>query len=359
MKKLILTACCLAIVLWAGCDIFPLTTPAPSDGKPPGSDLASAKPVTLDEDGNASLSGTITTDSNVHVYDLGACAAGDNIRVSVDAAAGSTLDPNIAVFDVNENVFAMNDDIDLAGGNYNSLIDEVVVEGGEHFYLGITKFYNDAAGGAYVASIKIDRGVGVPARPVQTLLLKFDGGSVTILGEGTIDCAVFDAADIDAAYAGKTAEIKAKITEVVEENYRNTGVQVVTSDDAPPAAGTFSTIYFGAYSATKFGVAESVDQGNKDCCDDGIVFTDDFDKPFATQPTVAGIATAIGNVASHEAGHLLGLNHVTDVTALMDTTGTASTLLADQEFKRAELHSSVFPFGYQDSPLILNMVVPP
>jgi hypothetical protein len=239
-----------------------------------------------------------------------------------------------------------------------SYIDEVVWDAGDHFYLAISKYYGDRIGGAYHASVHIDRGGTVTRPPVQVLLLNFNAGSVTVSGEGTITCAAFNAANIDANYAGSTAQIKAKIAETVRHGYRNTGLIVVTSDDPPPAPGTFSTVYFGAYSADKFGIAQGVDQGNANRSDCAVVFTYDFDKPFATQPTVDGIGVAIGNVAAHEAGHLLGLNHVADVTDLMDTTGTASTLLADQEFKTSPLDISIFPFGLQNGPAMLNRVVP-
>jgi hypothetical protein len=290
---------------------------------------------------------------------MGACAAGDRIIVSVDPALGSPLDPVVAVFDPAGDLFALNDDADPTSGDLGSYVEDTVWTAGDHFYLAISRFYRDTSTGEYQATVHIERGGTVTRPPVQYLVLDFDGGSITIPGEGTITIDVFDAADVDAAYAGKTAEVKAKIKEIVQQNYRDTGLQVVTTDDPAPAAGTFSTIYFGAYSATKFGIAEGVDQGNKDRCDDGIVFTDDFDKPFATQPTVEGLGIAIANVAAHEAGHLLGLSHVTDVTDLMDTTGSASTLLADQEFKTSPLHISVFPLGEQNGPALLSRVVPP
>lgn len=353
----ILAAWSVAIALLAGCD-FGLPGIPTGPSKPVGGDLATATPVTFDATGRVEISGTITSDNAVHVYDLGSCEHGDRIIISVDPAAGSGLDPTTAVFDENGQLFALNDDKDIIGGLFGSAIDEVVTVAGSHFYLAITKFYQDTTGGAYEAIVRIERGVGVTTRPVQVLLLNFAGGEVTILGEGTISFGVFDAADIDAAYAGKTAQIKAKIAEVVRENYAETGVHVVTTDEPAPTSSDVSTIHFGAFSRTKFGVAQSVDQGNRDLCDDGIVFTDDFDKPFASQPSADGVATAIANVAAHEAGHLLGLNHVSDVTALMDTTGTASTLLADQEFKTAPLHPTVFPIGEQNSPAILQRVVP-
>lgn len=347
--------CLLGIAALAGCNLFPAGLIPGSDK--PGEDLASAKQLDLDANNSATINGTITN-AKANVFDLGPCAAGDRIVVTVDPTLNSPLDPITAIFDAAGELFAFNDDVDMMSGQLGSYIDEVVWDASDHFYLAISKFYRDSSGGDYQASVRIERGGTVQRPPVQVLLLDFTGGSVTIPGEGTVTCTAFDAADIGPSYAGLTDQIKAKIAETVRQNYRNTGLQIVTSDDPPPAAGTFSTVRFGAYSADKFGIAQGVDQGNKNRCDDGVVFTDNFYVPFHTPPTADGIGIAIGNVAAHEAGHLLGLNHVADVTDLMDTTGTASTLLADQEFKTSPLDTSVFPFGSQNGPAMLNRVVP-
>jgi len=354
-KTLTLTAAAL-IASVVGCNLFPSGLP---DGKTiePGDSFGTAKLLALASDGSFSFSGTVVG-GVVDYYDLGPVSPGDRVIVTVEPAAGSTLDPTTAIFDENEELFANNDDVDLEAGLYGSAIDDYVAKAGDHLFLAIAKFFNDAEGGAYDVTVRIERGGPAPTPPVQVLLLNFAGGSVAITGEGALDLDPFDAADVDAAYAGDTAAIKARIVEVVRENFEDTGVQIVTSDDPAPAAGTFSAIHFGAFSPTKFGVADGVDHGNKDCCDDGIVFTNGFDGPFGTQPSTDGIATAIGNVAAHEAGHLLGLNHVADVTALMDNTGTASTLLADQDFKTAPLSPSVFPVGHQNAPAMLDRVVP-
>jgi hypothetical protein len=65
----------------------------------------------------------------------------------------------------------------------------------------------------------------------------------------------------------------------------------------------------------------------------------------------------IGNVASHEFGHLLGLFHTQEPADLMDTTGTAWDLVADQSFLTAALEPSVFPYGRENSPRRLGEIV--
>ena len=73
------------------------------------------------------------------------------------------------------------------------------------------------------------------------LLLKFDGGSVTIPDEGTFTYGPFDAADIDANYAGQTAAIKAKIIALdarVDPATRNAMVRARIEGTSPiPAPG--------------------------------------------------------------------------------------------------------------------------
>ncbi|MEK6643291.1 MAG: matrixin family metalloprotease [Planctomycetota bacterium] len=324
-----------------------------------GSTISTATPLTLDSNEKAVLSSTIEG-SKVDVYDLGAVSPGDRIIVSVRPSMGSSLDPTTAIFDESSVLFAINDDADTAAGRVDSAIDDYIAIGGDHIYLAISKYFFANVGGAYEGDVEIRRGQTAPTAPQQVLLLNFASGSVTIPDEGTFTYGVFDAADIDATYAGQTAAIKAKIIEVVKQNYQQFGINIISSDD-PPVDNTncvVSTIHFGAFSQTKFGIAQSVDDANRKRCDDGIVFTDDFDKPFTPKPSVDGIAIAIANVAAHEAGHLLGLNHTTDITDLMDTTGSASTLLADQEFKTAALAPSIFPFGKQDGVAMLNRVIP-
>lgn len=339
----------------SGCDTGNGLTTLP--GGPIGGTFATATILTLEQNKSANLSASLSGDK-ADVYALGPVGPGDRIIVSVKPANGSPLDPVIGIFDSNEELFALNDDVDFEAGLIESAVDEVVTTANSKFFLAVSKFSSGNAGGAYTGTVEIRRSDPIPPRPIQVLILDFNGGTVTIPSEGTITVGAFDAANIDPTYSGLTAQIKATIAATVRSNFSGYGITVLTTDDAGLPASNFSTMLFGGFSQTKFGIAENVDQGNRDCCDDGIVYTDDFDKPFATRPSADGIAIAIGNVASHEAGHLLGLNHTADILDLMDTTGTASTLLGDQNFKTAPLSTSIFPMGKQNGPAMLARVIP-
>lgn len=354
---MVVAAC---LVLGGSCNSnVSLLPPTNLLNQPPGSTFSSATVLRLDASGEATVSGIISG-NKVDVYDLGACEPGDRIRVTIQAAPGSPVDPTAGLFNADGHLLFLNDDANLPAGRLESIIDHIVRVGTDHCFVATTRSFLATESGGYDGVVRVERGGSAPTPSVQILVLDFRGGRITIPNVGTRTLPPFDAHDIDPAYDGMTDQIKSGIKASVLENFEGTGLRVITTDEAAlPLPGTFTTIYFGSFSQRAFGISQDVDHDNMNICDDGIIFTDNFSDPFARRPSVDGIAVAIGNVAAHEAGHLLGLEHVADVVALMDTTGTASTLLADQEFKVAPLDKSVFPIGEQDSPALLNKVIPP
>src|SRR5262249_16778299 len=154
---------------------------------------------------------------------------GDHIVLSANKSLGSSLDPTIAMFDQDQDLFAQNDDIDAAGGNFDSQIDAVIRQAGDHFYVAISSSYFSSQSGQYTADLQIiRRDPPVPAS--QKLMLNFVGGAaINIPNVGTFDIAPFDAARVDPIYAGQTAQIKAGIAARVRHCYANFNVIVQTS----------------------------------------------------------------------------------------------------------------------------------
>ncbi len=338
------------------------TSPRGKTSGEPNGTFESALIALFDADGTARLQGTISpvlAPADADVFDLGLLKAGDRVVISAGARR-SSLDVSIALFDDQQRLVYVNDDI--SDTNLDASIDHVVRHDGDPYYLVVSASDFAVGGtksGAYTVDVAVTIGGDVPAPAPQTLLLDFAGGEINSAALGRLDLDPFDSGDISARYEGSTALMKKWIQATMEQNFERFDVVVVSTDEPLPDA-PFTTIFFGGYREDVLGFAEAVDLYNLDRCDDAIIYIESFDPSdglFFIPPTALELAVAIGNVASHEAGHLLGLNHVDDEAALMDTKSGASSLLGDQEFMLAPLSSQIAPIGFQDAVLLLEQAL--
>ena len=346
-----------------------LTSPIGKTSGEPNDSFDDPIVAVFDQFGVARLQGTVFVRSDLDVFLLGRLDVGDHIVVDV-ATIDSVLDASVALFDSLGRLAYANDDRGGAPDRFfDSLIEFTVRRASDAYFLVVTNASFAGTGqfmGSYIVDITVTPGFVVNPPTPQLLLLTFEGGRITSPVLGPVTLLPFDAGNIRnpgssfAPYVGQTQALKDSIRQAVEQNFERFNVEIVTSDEPLPVGTDFSTVHFGGFDSAAFGEAESVDVYNADFCDDAIIYAESFvPRIFSTLPSVQALGVAIGNVASHEAGHLLGLNHVDEDTALMDDRSAADVFLTDQEFKRAPLSNDIMVIGMQDAVLLLDETVGP
>ena len=296
----------------------------------------------------ASSSGTISSSKQVDIYDIGPVYAGDELVIEVFASSG--FDAIVGVFDADENILMVNDDRNYYAGQTDPFARVQVQSNTDQCYVAVAASPSSATTGNYVLEVSLTE-LEPPGPPMpQRVYLNFDGASaVRIGGRPPIDIPVFNAAVIDKSLADDSDEIIYNVKRLIEQDYTGLNVEFYSSRDGPPPPEPYSTIHFGAYDPALLGVSENIDEYNELLSQPAIIFVDTFAAFAVLNPDVQEISQALANVASHEAGHLLGLQHCTDVHAIMDITASLSQMLVDQTFRDAPLHPEVFPMGNQDA----------
>jgi hypothetical protein len=351
----------------SGCPI-PLAS-APVAGPPtpstdefePNDDFSAASPLTLDSGGKANLTGTVSQRGDVDVFSFARLEPGDRILAKATTPA-SNLDIAVAIYDSERRIVYTLDDDDSEANRLDASADFIIRRTDSPYYLVVTHSGladRNQMEGSYELAVSLETGHAVPPPTGQTLLLNYDGGEVNSTSLGRRQIAAFNANAISTRYRGQTGTLKELILETVEQNFERFNVTVITSDMPPPAASVlFTTIMIGGFNDEVFGIAEAIDQYNLDLCDDAIIYSESFSPfVFSTTPTPEALGIAIGNIAAHEAGHLLGLNHVDDDLDLMDEESPADAFLADQEFQRSPLSTTIMPLGTQDGAQLLEDTV--
>lgn len=295
------------------------------------------------------LKGNVTGSGNYKLYKLGAGRRGDCWEIVPDGALGSPF--VVVLFDSQMNLLMR------TYLSYHGALSHVLRAGTDEVYLGIMP-PTQMEGGDFRLKTVFRTAQSVPGPARQTVYLNFGvGRNVRVHTRDPISFAPFDAAVIGNAYAGYTAAMKDVIYREMLADYTAYDIQILSSDDGPPPEGNFSTIHFGGKEPGLLGLADNVDNYNVNKTQTAVVYVENFAPYWTMGLTPEEMAIMIANVASHELGHLLGLYHTQDPADLMDTTGSAWDLAANQSFLRGRLERSVFATGYEDSPRLLTQIL--
>lgn len=317
--------------------------------------LATAQVVPLDANDAAVFDASISTPDDLDLFNLGTLNVGDRLTVDVRRTSGD-LDAVAALFDDREYAHAVNDDRNPDGSDRDPLLEITILGRTGTFFLGVAPFHGSGSAGNYRVKIKVRRGGGDASPRPQIVFLDWGGGrGIRVENVGTFDLDPFDAKDV--GFPGRTADLKARIVQIVRDRYDGYNLDLRDSDSDPVPSDPHSTIYFGGFSRQAFAISEKIDAHNADPSDNAIVFTRSFEDAFGGFVSFNQMATALGNTVAHEIGHLLGLVHTADCDSLMDTSCGNRALLVKQTFKLAPIDNSVFPLGQQNAPELLSWIL--
>jgi len=375
----------LLLPVMIGCGTAPIpTAEAPSRERPDSAETPPAEPLVVEDDqdnglfeaaqyatlpvsGEIEIQGTISFHDDIDIYALGPAVVGDRIIVDVTGHDGINL--TAALFNETEDLIDANDDRSYYGGLVDPYISQVMQADWTNVYLAVavsraTHFASRSGQydtGSY--SIRVQRAPDAPVRQPrqQVVYLDFEGGASVQIGLEPIEVMrPFSAESISDRLAGQTDYIVGLIVNQMRRDYANYDVVLLDSKHDARPAEPYSSLFFGNYNANYLGLADNVDTGNAAMQQEAIIYSEDLALWESLRPSAEEVAVALANIASHELGHLLGLEHTSEAGEIMATAASARQVLEiDAEFRRALLQAAVFPTGYEDNPATLLANVGP
>lgn len=300
--------------------------------------------------GQVALIGTMAAGTlDVDLFEIGPIRAGQRMQAEL---VNNGADIQFGMLDEFGRIIAYLDPISPTAGP--GRVDVVLHESSERLYLLVATRSSSLVERPYRAVIRLSSTLQPPRHRPQAVVLVFGGaGQVRIGSRPAVDVPPFDIGNVNPDFAGLTESAIELLMQNVREDFAGLNVTFYRDDDPDRPADDFTSIYFGTSDARLLGLADNIDPYNSNTRQSAILYTDTFSLFNQLRPGFSSTVRVLSNVTCHEVGHLLGLRHTADPEDMMDVTGSARQMLAEQYFKAANLHGSVLPLGMQDAPTML------
>ncbi len=276
-----------------------------------------------------------------HRVEFGSARAGDEWTVELVRNGGGCV---VALFDQDMHLLA------LSVHAAREPLHHVFATNAERVFVGIT---SAEWSGPITVTLEASRVAGTPIPPLpQFVRLNFGGGdAIRIANRAAMTFGEFDAGELRTELEGQTDALRDAIRATIVANFSGLDVRILEDGETLEKGVPCSTLHFGGSDAALLGLADRVDGENADPDDEAVIFTDNFGAyADAMALDVDELGVMIGNVASHELGHLLGLVHTAHPASVMDAvSGDAWDLIEPRNFEPAPLDPKVFPAGSQDA----------
>lgn len=329
--------------------------PSFSDDAGTPTDVLTPAPASFHSEGDHEadvLIGGLGEAGSYDLYEFGPSPAGDRWSVTNrNLLTGAAF--VVAVFDENMDLLAR------SGSGTDPSLTVVLRHDCVAVYVGVAAKAG-GRGGAYYFHVSRSGGNQIPAPQTQRVWLDFRGAvGLRINRYDNLAFGAFSGAMIGEQFADTTDEIKQLIVDTLLRNYADYNITVMTSDTTVPPSEPYTTVYFGGRGDAQLGVAANVDAYNADPQQNAVVFVEALADYEGMPLTVAQVGTMLGNIASHELGHLLGLHHVRGGENVMSRADadTIWDMAGPQHFGHADLDPQIFPVGRLHAPRLLEETV--
>lgn len=332
----------------------------------------------------------IPHDADRQIFDLGPLNRGDRLFLSLLTTPGfgefhiPTDQFSLMVLDANQKLLAWYQA--LRTGDTSSLLpllDEfvlftpdtrlVVGHNSLHYYVVVD--------GGVSVSVRVRRNSGLSGQRQQRVLVRFDGSGTTAVAAGNQPprtLPALNATDFNQFFAvspgwgdDETEILKLVIMQTIQNVYAGYNIQFVSSDDGVTPTLPFQTVHVGGETPDGLlGISDYVDPRNETTTGSAIVYAteiaeDGIGGGFANSINSPNdLGAAIGRVAAHQIGQLLGLRNTDDNTDIMQ--GSDVRQVGDPTIPRtlktslvtaSEQIGGLEPIGFQDAPLLLQETV--